>query len=110
MGFVEVGGNGSVVWFAQNDEGSAGTGHPGGAFGKDENPKRGAKPTAQFTILINNEPARTIDLDSGKVRILWGHHHAANVPPDNGGFPMDVNRVAERFSGIPRPNTPAQKP
>jgi hypothetical protein len=112
MGYVEVGGNGSVVWHARHDRGADGNGHPGGAWGRDENPPKDAKPPAMFTLLINGKPVDglgSLPVNATKITVTWGNHGQGpgggaqppfTGPPDD---PMDRDTVRRNFEDTPNP-------
>jgi hypothetical protein len=104
MGFVEVGGNGSVLWHAQHDRGTHGHANPNGAWGRDDIPPRGSG--AVFTILIDNKPVAglpALPVDTTKISIRWGAHGAGNPPPDTqeGDVPMGRDKVQSHFDTLP---------
>ena len=110
MGYVEVGGNGSVVWHARHDQGSDGTGHQGGGWGRDANPPTGTN--AQFTLLVNGNPVAglgPLPVDTTKISIRWGNHGGGPgggaQPPTTGtpNDPMDRDTVRRNFESIPNP-------
>ena len=111
MGYVEVGGNSSVVWHARHDRGSDGAGHPGGGWGRDENPPRDANPPAQFTLLINGRAVDVgpLPVNTTKITVKWGNHGGGpgggqqppfTGPPDD---PMDRDTVRRNFENTPNP-------
>ena len=88
MGFVEVGGNGSVIWNIEHDDGDRvdKKGAKDGAHGKDKEPKKGAGGT--FTIMVNGIQLATVDLDTSRILIIWGKSNADNVPNAKKNVPM----------------------
>jgi hypothetical protein len=112
MGFVEVGGNGSVVWHAKHDRGSDGDAHPGGGWGRDQDPPKDSNPPATFTLLINGEPVPGVGdlpINTTKITVKWGSHGRGpgggaqppfTGPPDD---PMDRDTVKKNFEKIPNP-------
>jgi hypothetical protein len=109
MGFVEVGGNGSVVWHAQHDQGSHGQGHTGGGWGRDKIPPRGSG--AVFTLLINGKPVPglpDLPVDSTKISVTWGSHGPGNPIPDSGadGVPLDQDKVMSNFGRLVAASNP----
>jgi len=113
MGYVEVGGNGSVVWHAQHDRGSNGEGHSKGAWGHDELPPKGSG--ALFTLLVNGEPVPglpPLPVDNTKISVLWGEHGPGNPTPDTSavGVAMDKEKVRGYFGRLVATSTPGGGP
>jgi hypothetical protein len=103
MGFVEVGGNGSVIWHAQHDRGTHGQGHSAGGWGRDDIPRGNG---AMFTLLINNEAVPglpALPVDTTKISIQWGAHGPGNPPPDTreGNVPIGRDKVKSHFDSLP---------
>jgi hypothetical protein len=96
MGLVEVGGNGSVVWYAEHDDGSDGHGNKFGGWGRDKKPDKGKGET--FTVKINGVIVGQPVVDVSKIVITWGKDKDRDTPSHaEGDIPVDQNKVKARF-------------
>lgn len=88
MGYVEVGGNGSVIWNIEHDDGDyvQKKGVKDGGHGKDKNPAKNTGGT--FIVMINGVEMAPIDLDTSKIVVTWGKHTPSTVPDGKKNVPM----------------------
>src|SRR5688500_6394025 len=105
MGLIEVGGNGSVVWYAQHDDGSDGHGNQFGGWGRDKKPAKGQQ--ARFSVKINGQVVGDPLVDVRKIVIAWGDHYGKDTSSNaEGDIPVDQRKVKARFDGLPTTGGP----
>ena len=88
MGYGEFGGNGSVIWNIQHEDGDYVHKHgvKDGGHGKDKEPKKGTG--GKFTIVVNGIQLASVDMDTSRVLVMWGNSNSDNVKDAKKNVPM----------------------